>query len=349
MSIYSWSQPTTNTIQMNENTSQIQTSYDYKTTIIPSILYPNGGTVKAGDTIFKNITKEIPFTLVTSITSEVPVSANVSHEVNLLLKAGGLWERSFPLEGKQSFEQNGTELPIINGAYKIDLEMIKAFITKVEEEIGIRPEKYTIEVIPNVQGAISFNGTEQDVQMEDRLIFQVSFEEIILASEKEFTSSLPFKTTKVIPNTINLFGLEASPALARIISSFFSLLFAIVIIYLNKEFVANRKKNAPSQGEKINKKYGNRLIPVSNRVEVGQKSIVTLNSFKDIIQIADAKELPIFYYNLQMEESKLYFLIDGDYMYQYEINEIELARSRSRSRGKNKKNEAESDPSYALD
>ncbi|WP_391207624.1 DUF5305 family protein [Psychrobacillus sp. L4] len=344
ISVYSWSMTASETKQINENVSQIQTSYDYKATLTPNILYPNGGTVEAGNTIMKKITKEIPFTLLSTVNSEVPVSANVSHEVNLLLKAGEYWERSFPLEQKKTFEKAGTEVTIINGNYKIDLEMIKNFITKVEDEIGVRSDKYTMEVVPNVQGTISYNGTVKNIQMEDHLIFQLSYDEILLASEKEFASSIPFVSTKVSSNTISLFGFDTSPVPVRITSTVFVLLFAVLISYLNKDFVANRKRIVPSQGEKINKKYGNRLIPVSNKVEIGQKSIVGLNSFKAIIQIADAKELPIFFY-----ESKLYFIIDGDYMYQYEINEMELSRSRSRSRSKNSKDETESDPSYALE
>lgn len=344
ISVYSWSMSTSETKQINENVSQIQTSYDYKATLIPNILYPNGGTVEAGNTIMKKIAKDIPFNLQTTIYSEVPVIANVSHEVHLLLKAGEYWEKSFPLEQKKTFEKTATEVSLINGNYKIDLEMIKNFITKVEDEIGVRSDKYTMEIVPNVQGTINFNGVEKDIQMEDNLIFQISYDEILLASEKEFASSIPFISTKVTANKINLFGFDISPVPVRITSTVFVLLFAVLISYLNKDFVASRKRIAPSQGEKINKKYGNRLIPVTYKVEIGQKSIVALNSFKAIIQIADAKELPIFFY-----ESKLYFIIDGDYMYQFEINEMELSRSRSRSRSKNSKNETESDPAYALE
>ncbi|WP_192797456.1 DUF5305 family protein [Psychrobacillus glaciei] len=344
ISVYSWSMTSSDTTQINENVSQIQSSYDYKATLIPNILYPKGGTVEVGNTIMKKVTKEIPFTLLTTINSGVPVSAKVSHEVNLLLRAGEYWERSFPLEQKKTFEKTGAEVSIINGNYKIDLEMIKNFITKVEDETGVRADKYTMEIVPNVQGTISYNGTVKDIQMEDHLIFQLSYDEILLASEKEFASSVPFISTKVSSNTISLFGFDTSPVPVRITSTVFVLLFVVLISYLNKDFMANRKRIVPSQGEKIIKKYGNRLIPVSNKVEIDRKSIVTLNSFKAIIQIADAKELPIFYY-----ESKLYFIIDGDYMYQYEINEMELSRSRSRSRSKNSKDETESDPSYALE
>ena len=130
--------------------AQIGDNYDYKATITPNILYPNGGTVEVGDTIFKKITTAIPFNLKSTINSDNEVIAKGTHEVQLLVNAGDLWERSFPLEQKKSFEQKGTEISLIDTAYKIDLGKVNTFITQVEEETGIRPSQYTIEVVPNI-------------------------------------------------------------------------------------------------------------------------------------------------------------------------------------------------------
>ncbi|MEK4484679.1 DUF5305 family protein [Psychrobacillus sp. FSL H8-0484] len=349
ISVYTLMQPTTITNQVDNNVSHFQTSYDYKATITPNILYPTGGTIEVGDTMYKKITNAIPFTINSTINSENEVIAKGTHEFQLLIKAGDLWEKSFPLAEKQSFAKKGTAISIIDKSFKIDIEKVKTFILKVEEETGIRTEEYTIEIVPNIQGTIISGGIEKDIKMEDKLIFQYFYEEIKLATEKKFISTIPFTTTEISKNMFTFFGSELPLTPVRIISSVFSLLFILVIIYMNKNFWANRKKNVQSLAEKINKKYGKRMISVSQKVETSQKSIILLNSFKAIIQIADAKELPIFYYNMHLDESKLYFIIDGNYMYQYEINEIELARSRSRSRVKNNKNEAESDPAYALD
>ena len=72
----------------------------------------------------------------------------------------------------------------------------------------------------------------------------------------------------------------------------------------NANLVATRKKSLFNPVDKINKKYGNRIIPVSQKINSAQKSIITLHSFKSIIKIADEKELPIFFTGLIKTEAQ---------------------------------------------
>ncbi|QBP41864.1 DUF5305 family protein [Paenisporosarcina antarctica] len=65
-----------------------------------------------------------------------------------------------------------------------------------------------------------------------------------------------------------------------------------------------------------NKKYGSRIIPVSQKINSAQKSMITLFSIESAIKIADEKELPVFFSRVQQDEKALYFIIDGDYLYQ---------------------------------
>lgn len=39
------------------------------------------------------------------------------------------------------------------------------FITHVEDEVVIRPEMYTMEMLPNVQGTISYTGVKKDISV----------------------------------------------------------------------------------------------------------------------------------------------------------------------------------------
>ena len=157
-SVISLVQPTTTTKQLDGSTTQVGTSYDYKATITPNILYPKGGTIDVGDTIFKKITTAIPLTLKSIINSDKEVTAAGTHEIQLVVKAGELWERVFPLQQKQAFELKGTEISLIDNTFKIDLNEINSFITKVEDETGIRSDQYTFEVAPNIEGTVSYDG-----------------------------------------------------------------------------------------------------------------------------------------------------------------------------------------------
>ncbi|MCL6572506.1 MAG: DUF5305 domain-containing protein [Bacillus sp. (in: Bacteria)] len=324
IAIYSISQPSITPNQTNDNTAQIETSYDYKAMVIPNILYPNGGTVEAGDTIFKKITNEIPVHIKSTITPSLQVSASGTYDILLSIQAGDLWERTFPLQQKQEFKLTGTELSIIDHTYKIELEKIHAFITQVEDETGIRSDQYTIAVVPTIQGMILYDGIETTIHAQDKLAFQYSDEEIKLASEKVFTSNIPFTTAQTMENTFKLFGITLPLSSVRLISTLLSVLLLLAVIFFSKNWSTNRELSAASQVERINKKYRSRIIPVSQKINITQKSIFTLDSFTSIIKIADEKELPIFFNKDHQDMSAVYFIVDGDYLYSYETSKIDF-------------------------
>ena len=346
LAIFTWLQPTTVT-QNSENTLTIESSYDYKATITANSLFPEGGTVDTGNTIFKNITQAIPITLDTVINFKEPVSAEGTHEIQLLLKAGEYWERTFPLQEKRSFQQEGTEISVLNEAFEIDLEMIKEFIAEVEKDLSIRPEFYTLEVMPNLTGTISRDGMVQEIQQANNLKFQIYFEEVLLASDTSFTSSYPYSETMTYANTVQLFGMGASIVLLRNIGTAGVIFFLAIILLMNKDAVVGRLYRPSSESVKIEKKFGDRLIPVSQEVMMDSKNVISFDSFKSLIQLADAKDLPVFQFKNASHHTVLYFMIERDYVYQLEVHEAPLTRTRLQK--KNKKKEIESDSPYAVD
>jgi hypothetical protein len=331
LTIYTFLQPATTAIQVNDNTAQIKTGFNYKAEITPNILYPNGGSVDVGNTIFKKITVAIPFDLKSKIYSKREVTAFGTYEVQLLIKAGDLWEKKFSLGQKQSFEQSGTEISIIEDTYKIDLEQVKTFINQVEQETGIHPSQYTLEVLPNIEGTIHDAGVEKIFQIQDRLVFQYSMEEILLASEKNYTSMITFASSHVKTKIFTVFSQHLPLSFVRISSLLFSIFLLATYIYVYKNQKVNSTITNKSEVEIINKRYANRIIPVSQKINIVQKSIFVLDSFKSVMKIADEKELPIFFSQDHKEENSVYFLVDGDYLYTYEMGKTADTEKRASS------------------
>lgn len=327
LSFYSIVQPSTTVKQTNENTAQLETDYSYQATVNKSLLYPTGGTIEAGDILFKKITAAIPLYLKATINSEDEVTVKGTLEVNLLLKAGERWEKSFPLEKQQSFEKVGTDVNILDKGYKIDLQNLNNFITQVEEEVGSSPGSYTYEIVPKISGTINHNGVEKDFQMGDKLIFEAAYDEIKLASEKTFTSQIPFTKTETITNTFNLFGLSLPLVPVRIISTILAIILLIPILFNYKQLMKTRVKPKKSEVFMINKKYGKRIITVTQELKGAQKSIISLDSFKSILHLSDEKELPIFLNKKPEEGRPVFFIVDGDYVYSYESASRELVRN----------------------
>lgn len=320
-------QPLITTKEINDNTIRLETSFDYKAKITPNVLYPKGGIIEVNDVIFKKITSAIPFNLNAIISSDNEVLVIGTYEVDVVIRAGELWERSFPLESKMPFELEGSELAVIDNAYEIDLNEINSFVTQVEEETEIRAEQYTIEVVPTIEGTIQYAGNDMPIPEQEALVFQLNNEEIVLISEASFASVAPFTRTETVTNTFSFFGNTLSLSVVRIVSTVLTLFLLIPLIYVYLNLLATRKKMPASQSEKINKKHGGRIIPVTQNINTAEKSIISLQSFKSVIQIADEKELPIFCYKLDEDGSAVYFIVDGDYLYNYETMKMDLARS----------------------
>ncbi|WP_438315325.1 DUF5305 family protein [Sporosarcina sp. FA9] len=332
IAVYSMFTPLLTSNETVVNSVQIGTSYEYKAVITPNILYPNGGTVDAGDTIFKKITTAIPLDIKSTIVADQEVVAKGTYEVELLIKANDLWERSFPLDEKRSFDLKGTELSIIDGTFTIDLNKMNRFITQVEEETGIKPSQYVFEVTPNIIGEIQFGGQEKNIDLGDKLIFDYMYDELVLSSEKAFTSVNTFSSVETISNAF--FGLPIEQT--RIVSTIISILLLLFILITIKNVTPIRNKSTALQSDKINKKYSNRIIQVSQKVSDAQKTIISMYSFKSILKIADEKELPIFCHKMYGDGNAVYFIVDGDYVYDYETVKSTVTTSTEKVSGSEK-------------
>lgn len=325
ISIISLLQPAISTSQITENMTNIETSYDYKATIIPNVLYPKGGTIEVEDTIFTTITAGLPLNLKSTISSDNEVTVKGTHQIQVILNAPGLWERVFPMGQKESFKFFGTNMSLIDSALTIDLNEINAFIGQVEAETEIRAEQYTIEVVPNLEGIIKHAGRDLPIPEQDPLTFQLANDEIVLIGDSSSTSITPFTTTQVLTNTFNFFGAALPLGFVRVVSTLLATLLIILLIYVFNNSRTSNEKSSPTEVDKINKKYGGRIIPIDQNINTNHKTIIILQSFKDVIKIADEKELPIFCYKVHLDGSAVYFIVDGDYLYNYKTIKLIIA------------------------
>lgn len=320
--IFSFTQPVMLTMDGNSNQAQVETQYSYEATVTPNVLYPAGGTIPAGESIIKKITTAIPVTMNTKIVSGKEVAIQGTHQVEMTVIAEELWEKTFPLEEQKTFDKQGSTIDIINGQYRIDLDKLSNFLAQVEDETGISSSKYTVEIQPNVSGTISYGGQQKPIELTDKLVFQYTFDSIVLMSEKRFTSPIAFGTSEVSANTFRLFGLLLPIGSVRTVSSILALAIVGVWIYLNKNAFHRNNRRTTTEMELIHKKYGKRIIQVANHENRQDKSVVTLTAFASVLAISDEKELPIFFCDNTEQNRCVYFLIDGTSCYEYKLQSV---------------------------
>lgn len=320
VTIYTWIIPNANTAQSEDGIPKIVTAFDYKAMVTPNVLHPNGGTVEAGETLYKNITTAIPFDLKSVISADEEVLVKGSYEVQLLIKAGGNWERAFPLQSKQSFEGKGTDISVIDSSYHIDLAQVKTFILQVENETGVRHPKYELEVVPTIQGELHYSDKVKEIDIEDKLIFDYLPLEIKLASEKDYSTAIQPNDSQTLTTPFNVLGFSIPLLVIRIVwtSLFLLLLLSILfsLVYLDEGPVSD----GTSEAERLSKKYGRRVIPIAEQIDFTGKTIVHFATFTSVLKIADEIEQPIFFYEDGNDDSQMYLIVDLFCVYTYAPN-----------------------------
>ena len=348
-SIITWLKPTHITTEKVENSVQFETNYSYQAKYEENILYPNGEVVEAGNIIIRNFVEELPVTISSTVNSVSPVAVNGTHEVKIVLQADKLWTREFPLEEKQSFKLEGKNINLLDSSvFYIDYKELEDFIQEVEDEVSISPQMYTMMIQPNIEGTITYNGKTENFQLNDPLTFQRYFEELVLASDTEFSTPLTSTSKYTVVNTLSILGMELPILMLRIFSTVLAGLLLLAVGYLYKDALRNKTTKIQLESEKISQKYKKRLVPIAQKKYKNEESILQLRSFESVVQIADAKDLQIFHYNDPHDSSKLYFVIDEGYIYQYKLEEGNILYSNKETKQITRLKE-ESDPNYALD
>lgn len=310
LSIYSWVTPRTTTLELEDTIPRMETTFAYKAIVKPNALHPKGGTVEAGDTLYKNVTTAIPFDLFAVIRSKDDMVVNGTFNVQLRIKAGDEWSRTFPLKNNQLFDYKGKTIPIIDSSYQIDLAQVKAFILQVEKETGVRHSQYELEVVPTIQGNVEYADIVRDFDFQDTLKFNYLSEEIKLASEKSFSSAIHPNGSQIVMNPFNLLGFSLPLLPVRITSTSLFLLLLLSILfsfnYLKEETITSDK----SEAVRFNKKYRKRVIRIFQQIDVEGKTIVPFASFSSMLKIADYIEQPILYYENAIDHSGMYLIVD---------------------------------------
>jgi uncharacterized membrane protein len=312
-------QPANQNLTTVENTLQQKTEFSYMANVQPSKLYPEGGLVEPDSIIFEKVTKDIPTTIHTSITSVKNIEVEGTFQPTLTIEAGEFWKKELPLGEKQSFQYKGNEQNIVDGTYSINLNEIKDLIETVEEEINVSPDNYLLKVNPNISGNIRYDGNEISVNEGGELIFEYGYNKITLVSEQEFITEIPFENQKAIENTYTILGLTGSLLTVRVLSIISSIILILLLIY-RFVMVKENKKARTSEAEKLDQKYASRLVTVTKKIEIVNKSFLILESFDALLQVSDEKELPIFRYEDSNKEEVVYFIIDVDYIFSFEAN-----------------------------
>jgi hypothetical protein len=301
------------------NNIQQKTDYSYKIDVIPSSLYPYGGTITPEHRIFTKITENLIVSISSMIRAEKPVLVEGSYKIIIKLVAEDLWEKEYNIIiSNQKINIEGTEISLINDAVRIPIHDILEYTQIMEQELGYSSDRYLISINPIIEGTIKAGNKSNPIASPPELTFSLTSRDISLIGEKSFVNDNPVQETEVLVSDYNFMGFSIPLSIARLVSFILTLGPLTYISLYTVNALRNQKENI-YQSVAIDLKYKNRLINLKRSFDYSDKYILIVDDFKSLVRIADEKELPI----LRFEASAVsvnYFVINGQCIYSYQCD-----------------------------
>ncbi|HHV95115.1 MAG TPA: DUF5305 domain-containing protein [Clostridiaceae bacterium] len=301
-------------LKTNKNIITQRTVFDYKTKELPN------GVIGAEGIIFPKTQSFIDVYIETTITAIESVNVKGNYSILLKIIAEGLWERAETLKEKQYFNNEGESIEVINQKVSIDLEKIFNDIEVISNEIiGSRPTKFFINIIPVIEGDITYESNKIDIESNMVMKFELSPTQVTFNGDEEYLKQIPIEEIEVIENKINLFGLMVPIRVYRYISLPIFLIFTsfILLILILKRQIRIEQM---TEVDEIERKYKNRLVPIQQPIDYKNKTHIPLESMEALVRISDEQDRGIFKYRSDIEGKIFYYVIEDNYIYTYTID-----------------------------
>lgn len=282
LSIFAFTRPLTR----SEETFQYQQDglFFYSAAAAPGVY--EGNIVRTGDPLFPKLGCVMDVGLAYNLAGAGLQDVVGTHQLfaRILDEQSG-WQRTLPLEAETAF--SGASY---FSAARLDLCQVQTLVASMEEQTGMRPSTYTLEIIAQSNFAGTLNGNPIFDSFDTSMVFK--FDKVHFYLVSEITPGEPLQVTKPgisgglvqVSNTISLFGFELTVLNIR----FFSLAglgFSLVsTLALGFYFLQGFK---PGPDALIRLKYG-RLIMDTRGLDFPQNlPVVDVASIDDLARLAE--------------------------------------------------------------
>lgn len=242
--------------------------------------------VRPGEPIFPKLTCFMNVGFTYNLTSVGLQQASGSHQMYArVMDPQSGWLRTIPMSQTTVFNGNSY---FANST--LDLCQVQSLVTLVEQETGLHPSTYTLEIVTHVEVTGNIAGNTMNDSFEPSLIFQ--FDKAHFYLEDTSAQIDPLHSTKQgmagnltsQVNTFSIAGLSLDVRMARVISlialSFASL--GSVLIGMNIYDASGK-----SQDVRIRLKYGGILVDVQEASLEATTSMIDVSSMQDLAKLAE--------------------------------------------------------------
>ena len=194
---------------------------------------------------------------------------------------------------------------------------------KVVQEIGLSPNSGYKLIVQSTFTSLSEAVAEEALSASYEFeLWQGMIEP--LGEELAFSNREEVVETVTAAKLFSFFGYNISVVSARIIFSVLFLLFLTLLIYQQMKAKKNSSgviNPVAAEVRRIRKKYGNRIIEIADLKEIPAGYLqVQLYSFKDLLKLAEEREHPILQISSVDFKTSCFYTVDDNTLYVYRIN-----------------------------
>lgn len=293
-----------------------------KTNITYSTEVLQDGMSSLNGAIFPKVQKNLKIHVTSTVTSEKPVSIEGQGNIYCNLIAEESWKQVIPIASKIKIDLNGNNNTIVNSDFEISLVDIKSRMEKVESQItGISSGKHILKIVPDLQANILFENKKIPLDNTYELSFEYASNVVKpLGENKELIKDITIEDIKTNKSIFRLLGIALPLVLSRYLLSSITIGFFILII-MNFRFLKLGLSSSTQTASYIDKKYRDRLIVLQQEPNLVNRIMLSVGNFKELIQVANDKDLSLLRYNKGNSDIVIYLAIDGECIYYYMIND----------------------------
>ena len=321
ISVKSLFMPTQITEDVNIGEKKQTIAYNYAVYTKPSILFPQGtAPLPAGaQSYLLNVIEFIDFEIAAAITTPVGQDPAGDLGVKLFIRSDEQWQKELsvvPTITKASSE-NGAQF---NATFKLPFREAIALGEQIVKEIDVGPQS-AYKLI--VQSTLLSQAGEKTEFVAD---YEFALGGGFIQPNGDLMNEKVVKLTQTLTsvNKLSVLWIPIKVPTARV-------LFPILLVFcvgLAAYYRVNlRKTGVPiinakqTEIKKIKKKYGNRIIEVSDVQDVPDGYIqVQLHSFKDLMKVADERERPVFQLSTDHLQMANFYTVDEKTLYVFRLN-----------------------------
>ncbi|ERI92103.1 hypothetical protein HMPREF1982_02643 [Clostridiales bacterium oral taxon 876 str. F0540] len=293
---------------------------DYKAILKPNTLYGDNASLGDGSIIISEFLDSIKANFKYQFNGERSADIKGDYEIVALLEGtvGSdkdqkiLWQKTFPISQKQSFE-------------------LKDKSVAIEKEVQIKPEEYKA-------FAQSFaSASKVDAQVKLSVVMNINLKAVtdkgVIDKKLSPTMIIPinsnyFEVTKKLgdnkPEAIQKTEKIQLPVSKRNII-FYSVILLILILALVYTilFVQGAENNNPKEKElqKIFKNHGDRMVALSDIVTFNSEYYYKVWSIEDLVKVSDEISRPVMYkFSTDVNEINEFYVCDDRAIYIFFVN-----------------------------